>query len=859
MPTPTPAHDLRRCGHAEGLAPEPSPVGQSGTVNVRQPEPEQGRRSAPRFSSAPPPDAPLSAASSEALSPNGAAPRQRQVHRGARPTERRPRDLLFFLVGLLVMALVLLIVGLTTDNADVTDPSELRALLPSWLLAVTAGVANLVVIVLAGVTSVERILRQEYRPVIRGLTAAATGYALTGAVNAAILTISGPGGPPGALAAPAAYSAFTNPLHAYLAAAIGYVAALPLGHLPRVRTAMWSGIAVTGAAVLLAGLNTSLALLLTAVVGGTSAAAVSFAIGLARPTPATARLIRELRRFGHEPLGLTPDGTDADGNQLFAVDTVDRRLDVVLIRADDFVGYWRHLFRIILLRDPAAPPVLLGPRRRAEHTALMSFAAHSAGAAAPRVLGIGELGGGTLAVVREHVRTRSLDDAATEELTDDVLDDIWAELALLHRHRIVHGNINGATVGWRLGGRVVFTGMTGGSLAAVGLKASLDVAALLAVLALRVGEERAVRSAVRGLGVDTVAAALPFLQPAGMPLRLRRRLASHSDLLGRLRAQITGIAPEAPARPARLERMRPRTVVSVAAATVVGIVLAYQLADVDLSTIQGADLRWAAAAFVASTMCMLSAALVIMGFVPVKLRFWMTVLVQYAGAFIRIAAPAGLGTLALNTRYATQRGASAGLAISGIGLSQAVGVALHVAILLVAAYMTGTSHVADFSPSSTLIIVTAALSVLVAAVLLVPALRRAVQERVRPYFRGVLPHLLDLLQSPRRMTMGVGGTLLLTAAYVLCLHFSVIAFGGSADLAAVTVVFLAGNAIGSAAPTPGGLGAVEAALLGGLTAVAGVPAAIGLPAVLLFRVLTFWFPVLPGWGAFHLLQRWKVI
>nr|WP_221308532.1 lysylphosphatidylglycerol synthase transmembrane domain-containing protein [Nocardiopsis mwathae] len=769
------------------------------------------------------------------------------------------RDLVIAAVGLVAVALVLLVVGITTDNGEVTDPSELRALLPPWLLAVTAGAANLVVIVLAGVTSVERILHQEYRPVIRGLAAATLGYALTGAVNASILAISGPGGPPEALASPGAYSAFTNPLHAYLAAAIGYVGALPLGHLPRIRTAMWSGIAVTGAAVLLAGLNTSLSLLLTALVGATSAAAASFALGLSRPAPATGRLIRELRRFGHDPLGLTPGGTDAEGNQLFEVDTVDRRLDVVLMRADDLVGFWRHLFRIVLLRDPAAPPVLLGPRRRAEHTALMSFAANSAGAAAPRVLGIGELGGGTLALVREHVRTSSLDDAAADELTDEVLDDIWSELDLLHRHRIVHGNINGATVGWRLGGRVVFTGMTGGSLGAVGLKASLDVAALLAVLALRVGERRAVASAVRVLGVDPVAAALPLLQPAGMPRLLRRRLADHGDLLGRLRTQITGIAPEAPARPARLERMRPRTVVSVVAATIVGIVLAYQLADVDFSTVQGADLRWAAAAFAASTVCMLAAALVIMAFVPVRLRFWMTVLVQYAGAFIRIAAPAGLGTLALNTRYATQWGASAGLAISGIGLSQAVGVVLHVAILLVAAYLTGTGHVADFSPSSTLIVVTAGLSVVVAAVLLVPALRRAVHDRIRPYFRGVLPQLLDLLQSPRRMAMGIGGTLLLTAAYVLCLYFSVTAFGGTADLAAVAVVFLAGNAIGSAAPTPGGLGAVEAALLGGLTAVAGVPAAIGLPAVLLFRALTFWLPVLPGWGAFHLLQRWKAI
>ena len=55
-------------------------------------------------------------------------------------------------------------------------------------------------------------------------------------------------------------------------------------------------------------------------------------------------------------------------------------------------------------------------------------------------------------------------------------------------------------------------------------------------------------------------------------------------------------------------------------------------------------------------------------------------------------------------------------------------------------------------------------------------------------------------------------------------------------------------------PTPGGLGAVEAALSAGLTA-AGLPGAAAVSAVLLFRLLTFWLPVPAGWGALSYLQR----
>jgi uncharacterized protein (TIRG00374 family) len=65
---------------------------------------------------------------------------------------------------------------------------------------------------------------------------------------------------------------------------------------------------------------------------------------------------------------------------------------------------------------------------------------------------------------------------------------------------------------------------------------------------------------------------------------------------------------------------------------------------------------------------------------------------------------------------------------------------------------------------------------------------------------------------------------------------------------------LAGAAISSAAPTPGGVGATEAALIAGYTAV-GVTAATAFAAVLLFRLVTFWLPILPGWLALVGLQR----
>ena len=60
--------------------------------------------------------------------------------------------------------------------------------------------------------------------------------------------------------------------------------------------------------------------------------------------------------------------------------------------------------------------------------------------------------------------------------------------------------------------------------------------------------------------------------------------------------------------------------------------------------------------------------------------------------------------------------------------------------------------------------------------------------------------------------------------------------------------------VSSVAPTPGGIGAVEAALIAGLTTV-GVQSEVAVPAVFMFRIVTFWLPILPGWAMLVLLQR----
>jgi undecaprenyl-diphosphatase len=72
-------------------------------------------------------------------------------------------------------------------------------------------------------------------------------------------------------------------------------------------------------------------------------------------------------------------------------------------------------------------------------------------------------------------------------------------------------------------------------------------------------------------------------------------------------------------------------------------------------------------------------------------------------------------------------------------------------------------------------------------------------------------------------------------------------------LPVAAVLYISAEAL-SPKGTPGGLGAIEAALVAGLTGI-GVPPGPAVSAVLTYRLATYWLPVLPGWLSLRFLQK----
>ncbi len=143
--------------------------------------------------------------------------------------------------------------------------------------------------------------------------------------------------------------------------------------------------------------------------------------------------------------------------------------------------------------------------------------------------------------------------------------------------------------------------------------------------------------------------------------------------------------------------------------------------------------------------------------------------------------------------------------------------------------------------------------VLAGGVMLFPWGRRLFLGKLWPVLRKAAAGIAAVAVSPKKLLMLFGGAFVITMSYAFALWYSLEAFGGGLGFVTVTAVYLTGSALAQAAPTPGGIGAAEAALIAGLVAF-GLDASIAVPAVFLYRFATFWLPVLPGWIAFKRLE-----
>jgi uncharacterized membrane protein YbhN (UPF0104 family) len=531
---------------------------------------------------------------------------------------------------------------------------------------------------------------------------------------------------------------------------------------------------------------------------------------------------------------------------------------LVLDRESEGAGMLARLVDRLRTREELLPRHAATMRATTDRLTLLGLALDWAGARAPRLRRVIRLGPDATLLVHDHIPGRAVRDLSGDELTDEMLADLWHQLGQMHAYQVAHRRLGPQTILAGEDGHIWLLNPSGGEVAAPDLALRTDLAQALVTTALVAGPDRAVASAIRALGSEAVARSVPLLQPVLLTRSTRRALREHRKLLAALRDRIRSEVGGPPAQPVRIRRFRLLSLVTGVATVVAVYLVGTQLAEVPIGDVVGqADWRWVIIAVAALVLNYVGAAYAVLGFVPEPVPFRRTLAAQVTLGFVRLVGPVAVSGSAINLRLLTKAGVPGPLAAASVAAYQLGAFVVTVPLIAGLGVASGLS-VSGLRPSTATLAVATAAVVAGGLLTLLPPIRRRIRRLWDDFARSGISRLLDVLSRPRKLAEAVGGILLQTLALVACFYASVRAVGGTPDPAALAVVQMVGHTVGTAAPTPGGLGAVEAALTAGVTAI-GEPAAVAVPAVLLFRIISFWLPILPAWLLWSQLQRRNVL
>jgi len=611
--------------------------------------------------------------------------------------------------------------------------------------------------------------------------------------------------------------------------------------------------------------TTPVGAMISLLLGAASAAAVHIALGATAGRPTTAEVATNLAELGVTARNLAAAPRQIGG--VITLEAVDERGDALRVKvygrdardAQLFARVWRGLW----YRGSA--PSSAGRLQQVEHEAFVTLLAAARGLRVPQVVVAGlDVRLDSVIVVRDV--SDPLADRSTDELRDAV-PGIWDVVRGLHSMGLTHGELSPDAFGFT-DGQVSLREMSPVALAATEDRQQKDLAQALVTTALLVGIERAVVAAADALGVDGVAAMLPYLQKAALGTTLRHRAKAEAFDIDALRSAVAGVVGVDVPDVVELRRVRPKSIVTVVLIAVIGLALISKLGNIDLSEvvdeIRGASLGWVVAALIVAQLVFVAQAAATRGACPLPVPLGPLTLLQSGVGFVALAVPSTAGRLALDIRFFQRQGLPATSAVSIAAIDSFSGFLVQISVLLLTLGVgvgdvdlhvkrSGSSGGGGSDLLPALAVLALVALVLAVAAMALPRIRARVAERVRPVV-GQISETVRALRSPTKLLGLFGGNLANQVLYGVALGLCLWAFGGSLNLATLLTIYVAAALFGGLMPVPGGVGVMEAALTAGLVA-AGIEATVATATAVLFRLVTFYLPPLWGWLSLRWLRH----
>ncbi len=259
----------------------------------------------------------------------------------------------------------------------------------------------------------------------------------------------------------------------------------------------------------------------------------------------------------------------------------------------------------------------------------------------------------------------------------------------------------------------------------------------------------------------------------------------------------------------------------------------------------------AAAGYLGVTFIMSTATLQLLSLRP--LIFKRTLIIQLAGGLATKIAPAGLGGLALNTRYLVKNSHTVSQAGIVAIANNLVGFIGH-NLLIAAALVIGGYSINNLPLPNIPLVVWFFLAFCIIAGLGFLFMSRSARSRVKKTLKELGRVAKVYRRHYGRLLGALTCSISLTALHCMVLYSVAFSIGVSLSALNLVVLLTVGIASASVTPTPGGLGGAEAAMSAALISL-GYEASLSISVALLYRFISFWLPLLPGFFFFQFALR----
>jgi uncharacterized membrane protein YbhN (UPF0104 family) len=266
-----------------------------------------------------------------------------------------------------------------------------------------------------------------------------------------------------------------------------------------------------------------------------------------------------------------------------------------------------------------------------------------------------------------------------------------------------------------------------------------------------------------------------------------------------------------------------------------------------LAAVAGVTPGWLLVAVGTAIAAQVAAAAALHAVAPAGLGFGRTCRIQLAGTAAAAVTPGGVGGAALHALELERAGSTRARSWAAVVAVRTVTFLLHLLALAASLPLVQRTVLPTMETPAWLPLVLVAATMLLGA----GASRSAPLRRKMASLWARRPPAALLRQRAGTLTTGAGAT---TLARGLTLWAALQAAGGRVPVLALLALFLAADAAGALSGAPNGLGAFDVVVLAGLEAT-GIAVSATVAALVLYRLLTAWLPVLPGLAALAGLRR----